>query len=206
MGVTVSVDGPDLVDGHRLLPARAHPHRQAAFFVIGEVGLAAGGSRRRLHAIGLYEQGADTWVCGMDRGLSWDKIATATLNIAPSRLVGTNPDLTLPTERGVTHGNGAILARCRAATAWLPIVIGKPEPTNVPAGLRLLALRRTRHWPSRPAGHRYPRRCARRPAKCVVLSGISQRADLGHGPRPADLGHGRYRELTAEILAGQPAL
>jgi 4-nitrophenyl phosphatase len=42
--------------------------------------------------------------------------------------VGTNPDRSLPTERGLAPGNGAILAALTAATGVQPTVIGKPEP------------------------------------------------------------------------------
>ena len=78
----------------------------------------------------LYETDANYVVVGIDHGLSWDKLATATLNIrAGAVFVGTNPDLSLPTEHGITHGNGAILAALQAATGIAPIVVGKPEPT-----------------------------------------------------------------------------
>lgn len=77
----------------------------------------------------LYDVSADYVVCGMDRALSWDKLATATLNVrAGAQLVGTNPDTSLPTERGITHGNGAVLAALQAATGVAPLIIGKPEP------------------------------------------------------------------------------
>jgi 4-nitrophenyl phosphatase len=68
-------------------------------------------------------------VCGMDRGLSWDKLATGSLNIrAGAVFIGTNPDLTLPSEHGLTLGNGAVLAALQAATGVAPVIIGKPEP------------------------------------------------------------------------------
>jgi len=68
-------------------------------------------------------------VVGMDRALSWEKLAQATLNIrAGATFIGTNPDKTLPTERGLTHGNGAVLAALQAATEVTPTIIGKPEP------------------------------------------------------------------------------
>jgi 4-nitrophenyl phosphatase len=98
-------------------------------FAIGEDGVQQALAEQGFSLGGLYEVGAQYVVCGMDRGLSWDKLATATLNIrAGAGFVGTNPDLTLPTERGVTHGNGAILAALQAATGVAPVVIGKPEP------------------------------------------------------------------------------
>ena len=98
-------------------------------FAIGEDGVRQALAETGFTLTGLYEVDAQFVVCGMDRGLSWDKLATATLNIrAGARFIGTNPDATFPTERGITHGNGAVLAAIQAATGVAPIIIGKPEP------------------------------------------------------------------------------
>ncbi|MGR9087591.1 MAG: HAD-IIA family hydrolase, partial [Gammaproteobacteria bacterium] len=116
-------------------------------FVVGE-----DGARQPLLACGftltgLYEvsngksgsQGADVVVCGKDQTLSWDKLATATLNIrAGARFIGTNADTTLPTEHGITHGNGAILAALETATGVPPLIIGKPEPIMYQQAMKLL--------------------------------------------------------------------
>jgi 4-nitrophenyl phosphatase len=78
-------------------------------------------------------------VCGKDETLNWDTLATATLNIrAGAQFIGTNADTTLPTERGLTHGNGAILAALQAATDVKPIIIGKPEPIMYQQALAIL--------------------------------------------------------------------
>lgn len=72
---------------------------------------------------------ADLVVVGKDETLTWDKLATATLNLnAGAAFFGTNADTTFPTELGITHGNGAILAALTAATGIAPTIIGKPEP------------------------------------------------------------------------------
>ncbi len=85
--------------------------------------------------------GADIVVCGLDKGINWDKLATATLNIrAGAKFVGTNADVTLPTERGITHGNGAILAAIQAATDVAPIIVGKPEPIMYQQAIALLGV------------------------------------------------------------------
>jgi len=98
-------------------------------YAIGEDGVRQALAELGFALAGLYEVDAQFVVCGMDRGLSWDKLATATLNIrAGANFIGTNPDTTLPTERGITHGNGAVLAAIQAATGVAPIIMGKPEP------------------------------------------------------------------------------
>ncbi|MDD5411898.1 MAG: HAD-IIA family hydrolase [Methylobacter sp.] len=106
-------------------------------FVIGEDGARQPLLDRGFTLTDLYEVnndsdssiGADVVVCGKDATLSWDKLATATLNLrAGAKFIGTNADTTLPTERGLILGNGAILAALQTATGVTPIIIGKPEP------------------------------------------------------------------------------
>lgn len=100
--------------------------RGGRVFVIGEDGL-----KQALTEVGftLTEGESDYVVCGMDRTLNWEKLAQAVLNIrAGAVFIGTNADKTLPTERGMVHGNGAVLAALETATDVSPIVVGKPEP------------------------------------------------------------------------------
>ncbi len=108
---------------------------ETRIFVIGEEGLVQPLIDQGFTLTGLYElngennKGADVVVSGKDHGINWDKLATATLNIrAGAIFIGTNGDTTLPTELGLTHGNGAILAALEAATGVNPTIVGKPEP------------------------------------------------------------------------------
>jgi hypothetical protein len=60
----------------------------------------------------------------------WPDLAEATLAIRGGALwVAANVDKTLPSERGLLPGNGAMVAALRAATDSKPLVAGKPEPT-----------------------------------------------------------------------------
>lgn len=126
MGVAVSreeiLNSAQAAAGH----LAAIAPKGATVYTIGEAGL-----RQALteHGFVLGDDEAPYVVVGMDRGLTWEKLARATLNIrAGATFIGTNPDLTLPTERGITHGNGAVLAALQAATGVQPIIVGKPEP------------------------------------------------------------------------------
>ncbi len=84
---------------------------------------------------------ADTVVCGLDHELTWEKLATATLHIrAGAKFIATNADTTLPTEYGLTIGNGGILAALQAATGVTPTVIGKPEPIMYQQAINLLGV------------------------------------------------------------------
>nr|BAL53152.1 HAD family hydrolase [uncultured Gammaproteobacteria bacterium] len=84
---------------------------------------------------------ADVVVVGKDETLTWDKLATATLNLnLGAAFVGTNADTTFPTEFGITHGNGAILAALTCATGIEPLIVGKPEPIMYQQALSRLKL------------------------------------------------------------------
>ena len=127
--------------------AKRYPPKMTRVFVIGEQGLTEPLVKQGFTLTNLYEVnsletpniGADIVVCGIDTQLSWDKLATATLNIrAGAQFIATNGDTTLPTERGVTQGNGAILAALETATGVKPICIGKPEPIMYQQAIHLL--------------------------------------------------------------------
>ena len=119
-------------------------------FVVGEDGATQPLIDHGFTLTGLYEvnndsdaskKGADIVVCGKDETLTWAKLATATLNIrAGATFIGTNADTTLPTEHGITHGNGAILAALEVATGVTPTIIGKPEPIIYQQALALLGV------------------------------------------------------------------
>jgi len=108
-------------------------------FVIGEEGASVPLLERGFSLAGLYDQTADIVVCGKDQTLTWDKLATASLNLrAGAEFIGTNPDTTLPTERGVILGNGAILAALQVATGVAPTIVGKPGPIMYRQAMALL--------------------------------------------------------------------
>jgi len=115
------------------------PAAKRRVFVIGESGLIEPLQQQGFEITSTYYPidpqanddniWADLVVSGLDRKLSWDKLATATLNIrAGAEFYATNADTTLPTELGEVMGNGGVLAALTAATGVEPIVIGKPEP------------------------------------------------------------------------------
>jgi len=101
-------------------------------FVIGEQGLRDPLIEKGFTLIDSYQinkHPADFVVCGLDRSVTWDKLADATLHIrAGAKFIATNADTTLPTERGPVLGNGAILSALQSATEVSPLIIGKPEP------------------------------------------------------------------------------
>jgi 4-nitrophenyl phosphatase len=72
---------------------------------------------------------AQVVVMGMDRGVSFEKLAEATLLIRKGvRFYATNMDKTFPTPRGQIPGAGAWVSVITTATDVQPIVAGKPFP------------------------------------------------------------------------------
>ena len=56
------------------------------------------------------------------------KFATATLAIQKgAHFIGTNPDLNIPTERGLLPGAGSLITLLEVATRVKPVYIGKPN-------------------------------------------------------------------------------
>ncbi|WP_349432611.1 HAD-IIA family hydrolase [Methylomarinum sp. Ch1-1] len=109
-------------------------------YVIGESGAKIPLQQQGFILTDHDHTNADIVVSGLDKSLSWDKLATAALNIrAGAHFVGTNGDVTLPTERGFVPGNGATLAALEAATGIKPTLIGKPEPIMYQQAMAILS-------------------------------------------------------------------
>jgi 4-nitrophenyl phosphatase len=107
------------------LKAAAKPGESA--YIIGEEGLIQAVQSSGVKAAALDALDADYVICGMDRNLTWAKLANATINIRNgARFIGTNGDVTFPTERGIAHGNGAILAALAAGGRVRPQYKGQP--------------------------------------------------------------------------------
>lgn len=71
----------------------------------------------------------DAVLQGLGRDVSWADLAEASFAIAGgARWVATNADTTLPTDRGLAPGNGALVRVVRYAVDVDPVVVGKPEP------------------------------------------------------------------------------
>lgn len=93
-------------------------------FILGEMGLA---QTLEMYDFYHHEVGVLAVVAGLDRTITYDKLARATLLIrAGVPFIGTNPDLTYPTPEGQVPGAGAILALLEAASGVPPVIMGKP--------------------------------------------------------------------------------
>ena len=171
------------------------PHGTPAYY-IGMEGL-----REALFDDGYFiydEQHPQVVVAGLDSGATYAKFKIAALAIrAGARFVGTNPDLTLPTEEGLVPGAGSIQALLTAATGVTPLVIGKPEPTMLHTAIAIL-----RADPQRTLviGDRLDTDIAGAAAaglaSALVLTGVTTMADLEHSALQPD---GIYAGLPAMV-------
>jgi len=117
---------------------RQNVDRDGKVFVVGEPAL-----RQAILSAGFEicegANGANAVVVGLDREASWRKLSEAAYALqAGAVFIGTNPDPSIPTERGIAIGNGALLAALQAATGIAPLIIGKPETHLFRLALRKL--------------------------------------------------------------------
>ena len=83
-------------------------------------------------------------VVGLDREVTYEMLVKATLAIHKGAIfIGTNPDLNIPTERGLLPGAGSLLALIEAATRVKPIIIGKPKAIIMNKALEILGTERS---------------------------------------------------------------
>jgi HAD superfamily hydrolase (TIGR01450 family) len=130
MGFTAKPD--DIVtsaqSAARLLAEQLQP--AAAVLIVGTDSLAAEIRKVGLTPVRRWSDGPVAVVQGHSPQTSWPDLAEAALAIRGGALwVAANVDKTLPSERGLLPGNGAMVAALCAATDSAPQVAGKPEPT-----------------------------------------------------------------------------
>jgi glycerol 3-phosphatase-2 len=112
----------------RLLKEQLQPG--AAVLIVGTDSLAAEVRKVGLKPVRQWSDGPVAVVQGHSPQTSWPDLAEAALAIRGGALwIAANIDKTLPSERGLLPGNGAMVAALRAATDTKPQVAGKPEPT-----------------------------------------------------------------------------
>jgi len=97
-------------------------------YVVGQEGLRAAMREAGFVLLEDSSQPADIVIAGADFTLTYDKLKHATLLIQRgARFIGTNGDLTYPSEEGFAPAGGTILVAIEAATGVKPPIMGKPE-------------------------------------------------------------------------------
>lgn len=78
-------------------------------------------------------------VVGAHFHVTYDDFADLTLAIRNgARFIGTNPDTSFPSERGLLPGTGSLLALLAAASEVEPLIIGKPNAAMFEEAMHLL--------------------------------------------------------------------
>jgi 4-nitrophenyl phosphatase len=110
--------------------------KDASLYVIGEEGI-----RTALEEKGFIYAGenADYVVIGIDREISYEKLAVACLAVRNgAAFISTNGDIAIPTERGLLPGNGSLTSVIAVSTQTKPVFIGKPESIIMEQALKVL--------------------------------------------------------------------
>jgi 4-nitrophenyl phosphatase len=155
-------------------------------YLVGESGL-----HETLAADGFHHAEEDVLavVVGLDRTLNYPKLSRASMLIRSGvEFVGTNPDLTYPTPKGLAPGAGSVLAFIQAASDVAPVIAGKPQAFMFDLAIQRMGLRAglvlavgdrldTDVLGGQRAGCR----------SCAVLSGVSSRAEIEAWQPPVDL-------------------
>ncbi len=103
-------------------------------YVIGEAALIKALYDQRIY---MNDVNPDYVVVGETRSYSFEKIEKAIeLVNKGAKLIGTNPDIIGPTERGVMPATGSLIAPIEIATGKKAYFVGKPNPLMLRHGLK----------------------------------------------------------------------
>ena len=122
-------------------------------YVIGGAGLIMA-----LHdeGITMNDVDPDYVIIGEGNSYNYENILRAVrLVLKGARLIGTNSDLTGPSEDGIIPACRAMIAPIEMATGQSAYFVGKPNPLMMRTGLRILSPLRGGGDDRRPHGHRH---------------------------------------------------
>ncbi|MDY0393175.1 TIGR01457 family HAD-type hydrolase [Virgibacillus halophilus] len=112
----------------------------ASCYVIGEEGIKTAVEEAGLR---MTDEDCDFVIFGIDRDITYEKLAKGCLAIRNgATFISTNGDVSIPSERGLLPGNGALTAVLSVSTNQQPIFIGKPEKIIVEQALKVLGTKR----------------------------------------------------------------
>lgn len=133
--VSTSAQAGALVLADRLDPG-------AEVLVVGAQALADEVARVGLRPTDQAGPNTAAVVQGLSQDLGYRLLAEAAVALRAGALwVACNVDKTIPTERGLLPGNGALVAALRAATNLEPVVAGKPAAPLMEAAIKASAAR-----------------------------------------------------------------
>ena len=118
----------------------ASQHPGGSVYVIGEAGLT-----NALYESGfsMNEMNPDYVVVGETRSYSFEKIERAVNLVRDgAKLIGTNPDLTDPIEKGIAPATGSLIAPIELATGVKAYFVGKPNPLMMQHAMKIIGCKR----------------------------------------------------------------
>ncbi len=152
--------------------------RGGSAFVIGEAGLI-----NALYDVGfsMNDTNPDYVVVGETRSYSYEKLERACQHIRNgAKLIGTNPDVTGPSEKGIIPATGALMAPLEMTTGAKAYFVGKPNPLMMRNALKKLEARREE---TAIVGDRMDTDIIAgiesEIETVLVLSGVTKKSDLG---------------------------
>ncbi|MFL0365051.1 TIGR01457 family HAD-type hydrolase [Pseudobacillus sp. 179-B 2D1 NHS] len=114
---------------------------QAAVYMIGEEGLRSALCEKGFTLV--EHERPDFVVCGIDRSITYEKLATACLAVRNGAgFISTNSDAAIPTERGLLPGNGSLTSVIAVSTGTAPTFVGKPEAIIMEQALQVLGTKK----------------------------------------------------------------
>ena len=114
--------------------SRQHPNCSA--YVIGDTGLTNALYER---GITMNDTNPDYVVVGETRTYGFERIEHAALLVQRgAKLIGANPDLTGPTEKGIIPATGALIAPIELASNRKAYFVGKPNPLMMRRAVKTL--------------------------------------------------------------------
>lgn len=177
--------GIPTADHEVLTAAQAVARLMAADLEPGARVLAVGGKGLRTALVDMgfvlvdsAEDAPDAVAQGFVPDISWRELAEASYAVAAgARYFASNLDRTLPNERGIAPGNGALVGTVVAATGVTPAAAGKPEPSMFHLAAAAAKARRPLVIGDRLDTDLKGGRAAGMPG-LLVLTGVSSAADV----------------------------
>ena len=107
----------------------AEHYRNVHVYVIGADGIRQSLNEEGIQVLSEQEEHADVLVMGIDRTITYDKIAHACKLVQNgAKLIGTNPDIQFPSEQYFFPGCGSFVELVAKVSKVDPLYIGKPSP------------------------------------------------------------------------------
>ncbi len=101
-------------------------HKNENIYMIGAGGLKTAINENHLNLVS--DETATVVVCGYNNQVTYEDFAIAALAIRNgATFISTNPDIAIPSERGMLPGNGSLVALLEYTTQQQAITMGKPS-------------------------------------------------------------------------------